>query len=122
MSSKDTQMEQMVLSSTNLEQFNNLYGPSKDLLYSKIFLPPQKVQDQASNWGEEQTVSKDNFNKSFIISHSLFCYNTEVDDVERSSMLLSLKHEKKFGDNWGVTSEKQTIMRTPQMKPKQTTN
>lgn len=47
-----------------------------------------------------------NYNKNFIITHSLFCYNTEVDDIERSSVLMSLKNEKKGVLGGAVTSEK----------------
>jgi len=81
-------------------------------------LPPQKHLDYRSNWGEENSASINNYNTNFIISHSLFCYNTEIDDMERSSMLMSLRNEKKNVGGAGVISEKQVLMRTPQLKPK----
>ena len=75
-------------------------------MYAKIFLPPHKDQEYSSNWGGENSASMNNVNNSFIISHSLFCYNTEIDDIERSSMLMSLKNEKQGTVGGVVASEK----------------
>ena len=104
--------EEFALSSRNLEQFNNMYGPSKDLLYAKIFLPASQQNDHRSNWGgEDQSLSIDPNSKSFIFSHSLFCYNTETDDFDRSSSVVMQGNSRV--ENWGVTSDKHGVVRTP---------